>query len=263
MKNLFAGSTITVGLIIIVVLLAAVIGIALLRNNPRNKIRTDNLSEPLNGATSAKMVVTMDAGNLTVDRFTSSDAFLVDGSLQYTETQGQPFRALQTNGSQVTFTLMKDNPQKTGFRFPWDACNVSIRWQIHLNPSVSTDLTIHSGGGDITLDLTGTTINNIFAESGGGNIQIILPENASDLSVTANSGAGNVFVYLPGGAAARAHATTGLGKIIMDPRFSKIDSNTYQSADYIPDAKRIEITVKSGAGNVGVKDSASYQAIAK
>ena len=40
--------------------------------------------------------------------------------------------------------------------------------------------------------------------------------------------------------AAKIHATSGLGKVIVDSRFSKIDDNTYQSPGY------------DGAGNVSV-----------
>ena len=40
------------------------------------------------------------------------------------------------------------------------------------------------------------------------------------------------------------HATSGLGKVIVDPRFSKTDKNTYQSPDYDSAANRVEITVQ-------------------
>ena len=52
--------------------------------------------------------------------------------------------------------------------------------------------------------------------------------------------------------AARIHATSGMGKVIVDSRFSKIDGNTYQSPDYDVAADKVEITVNSGAGNVSV-----------
>jgi predicted membrane protein len=71
-------------------------------------------------------------------------------------------------------------------------------------------------------------------------------------TLNANSGAGNVTVRVPSGIAARVHATSGLGKVIMDPRFSKTDSKTYQSPDYDRAANKVDITVNSGAGNVSV-----------
>lgn len=71
-------------------------------------------------------------------------------------------------------------------------------------------------------------------------------------TINAKSGAGNVVVLIPSGVAARIHATTGLGKVIVDPRFNKTDKDTYQSPDYDSAANRVEITATSGAGNVSV-----------
>jgi predicted membrane protein len=96
------------------------------------------------------------------------------------------------------------------------------------------------------------SITGLSADTGGGNMDVILPENAANLSVTAKSGAGNVVVCIPSGVAARIHATTGLGKTSVDPRFSKIDKDTYQSSDFDHAVNKIEITVHSGAGNVSV-----------
>jgi len=42
------------------------------------------------------------------------------------------------------------------------------------------------------------------------------------------------------------------GKATMDPRFSKTDKDTYQSSDFESAANKVEIPVKSGAGNVEV-----------
>ncbi len=63
---------------------------------------------------------------------------------------------------------------------------------------------------------------------------------------------GNVTIRMPGDMAVKILATTGLGKIIMDPRFGHVDKNTYQSPDYDTAANKVEITVKSGAGDVSV-----------
>ena len=67
-----------------------------------------------------------------------------------------------------------------------------------------------------------------------------------------NSGAGDVVVRLPRGLVARIHVTSGLGKGTVHSRFSKIDDRTYQSPDYDRAVDKIEITAKSGAGNVSV-----------
>jgi predicted membrane protein len=118
-------------------------------------------------------------------------------------------------------------------------------------------------------------VTRLSAETGGGNVAVVLPEEAADLSVTARSGAGNVtveigrglsgnnlveaktgagdvVVHIPEGVAARIQAVTGLGKAIVDPRFSKIEAHTYQSPDFERAAAKVELNLSSGAGNVKV-----------
>jgi len=182
---------------------------------------------------------------------------------------------VNTSNGQATLTLRASGTGRPWFRFPWAVCNGATEWQIHLNPNVQSDITAHSGGGNVKLNLAGMAVTRVSADTGGGNMDVVLPDNAANLSVTAktgagnvtveigsgitgsntvnaNSGAGNVVVRVPSGIAARIHATSGLGKATVDSRFSKIDGNTYQSPDYDGAANRVEITVNSGAGNVSV-----------
>jgi hypothetical protein len=239
-------------------------------------VLTDNFSEPLDGATTAKVDINVGDGNLTIDRLTGGEPVLAGGRLQYLEDQGLPTRSVNTSNGQITLTLRAGGSTKQPwFRFPWSACNGATEWQIHLNPSVPSDITAHSDGGNVVLNLAGMAVTRVSAETGGGNMDVVLPDNAANLGVTAKagagnvtvelgsgitgsavvnagSGAGNVAVHIPSGVAARIHATSGLGKAIVDPRFGKIDRATYQSPDFDSAADKVEITVHSGAGNVSV-----------
>ena len=215
-------------------------------------VLTDKLSEPLNGATTAKVDINAGDGNLTIDQLAGGEQMLVSGTLQYFENQGQPAWTLVSSDGQATLTLRGGGTGRPRFRFPWAACNGATEWQIYLNPTVSSDITAHSDGGNVVLNLAGMAVTRVSADTGGGNMDVVLPDNAANLSLTAKTGAGNVVVHIPSGVAARIHATTGLGKATVDPRFSKIDNNTYQSSDFDSAANRVEITVNSGAGNVSV-----------
>jgi len=238
-------------------------------------VLTENLSEPLDGATTARVDVNAGDGNLTIDRLTGGEQMLVGGTLQYLENQGLPAWTLVSSNGQATLTLRGGAAKQPWFRFPWATCNGATEWQIHLNPTVSSDIAAHSDGGNVKLNLAGMAVTRVSADTGGGNMDVVLPDNAANLSVTAKtgagnvtveigssitgsntinakSGAGNVVVRIPSGVAARIHATSGLGKAIVDPRFSKTDGNTYQSSDYDGAADKVEITVHSGAGNVSV-----------
>jgi predicted membrane protein len=215
-------------------------------------VLTDNFSEPLNGATTAKVDINAGDGNLTIDRLTGGEQVLASGTLQYFENQGVPNRSVNTSDGQATLTLRGGRAGQPWFRLPWAACNGATEWQIHLSPTVSADITAHSDGGNMKLDLAGMAVTRVSADTSGGNVDVVLPDNAANLSVAAKTGAGNVVVRVASGVAARIHATTGLGKVTVDPRFSQIDGNTYQSPDYDGAANKIEIIVSSGVGNVEI-----------
>ena len=215
-------------------------------------VLTDHLSESLNGARTAKVNIHAGDGNLSIDRLTGGEQLLASGTLQYFENQGLPTRTLVSSNGQATLTLKGGGSRRPWFRLPWAACNGATEWQIHLNPTVASDITAHSDGGNVRLNLADMEITRLSADTGGGNMDVVLPDNAANLSVTAKTGAGNVVVCIPSGVAARIHATTGLGKVTVDPRFSKTEDNTYQSPDFDSAADKVEMTVNSGAGNVSV-----------
>jgi len=239
------------------------------------KVLSDTFSEPLNGATTAMIDINAGDGNLTIDPLIGGESLLASGTLQYLQKQGAPTRTLVSRDGQAALTLKGGGAGQPWFRFPWSACNGATEWQIHLNPTVLSDITAHSDGGNVKLNLAGMTVTRVSADTGGGNMEVILPDNAANLSVSAQtgggnvavesgsvlmgsnlinakSGAGNVDVRIPSNVAARIHVTTGVGVATLDPRFSKIDKNTYQSLDFDSAANRVEITIQSGAGNVSV-----------
>jgi len=272
MKILIAGS------IILVLFFGAAAFVYLARLADGGSVLADNLSEPLNGATAAKVDINCGPGHLTIDPLTGSEQLLAGGTLQYLESQGLPTRALASKNGQATLTLRgsENGAGRSGFRFPWQACGGgAFEWQIHLNPTVASDITAHSDGGNVKLNLARMAVSHLSADTGGGNMDVVLPDNAANLSVAvktgagnvtveigsnitghntvdASSGAGNVVVRVPGGIAARIHANTGLGKTTVDSRFNKTDEHTYQSSDYDGAADRVEITVNSGTGNVNI-----------
>ena len=252
MKTIISGSNGMIAVIILALLLGAVSGCASQGSTSGGNVLTHNLSEPLNGATTAKVDISVGDGNLTINRLTGGEQLLAGGTLQYLEDQGQPSRTLVSSLDQATLTLKASGTGQPWFRLPWAACNGATEWQIHLNPSVSYEITAHSNGGNVKLDLAGMAVTRVSADTGGGNMDVVLPDNAANLSVNAKTGAGNVVVRVPSGIAAKIHGTSGMGKVIVDSRFSKMDENTYQSPDYDGAANKVDIMVNSGAGDVSV-----------
>ena len=240
-----------------------------------NNLLTDDLSAPLNGATTATIEIDTGTGNLTVDEIHDGAQVLASGALQYFEKQGRPTELFSAEDGKATVKLVATAAGRPWLRLPWQACLGGTEWQIHLNPSVTSEITAHTGGGNVKLNLADLALTSLSADTGGGNMNIVLPEHAADLrmkartgggnisieigdaitgsnTVEANSGAGNVIVEVPRGIPARVNASTGMGKVVVEPCFSKIGGHTYQSADYEDAADKLEITAHSGAGNVSV-----------
>lgn len=238
-------------------------------------VLTHNLSEPLTGATMAKVNIDVADGNLTIDRLADGDPLLASATLEYLEGQDLPSESMNTVNGQATLTLKARSTRRPWFHLPWSACSAATKWHIHLNPQMPSEITAHSGGGNIRMDLAGMAITCLSADTGGGNMEVVLPDHAANLNVIAKSGAGNVtvavghdtrgnneivahsgagdvMVGIPAGIAARIHATTGMGKTIVEPRFNSIDKDTYQSPDYEDCPNKVRIEVHSGAGNVSI-----------
>jgi hypothetical protein len=228
--------------------------------------------------TTAKVDVDSGTGNLTIDPLPGGARLLAGGTLLYFEQQGRPARSVRADHGRATLALKAGRTGRPWFAFPWApwaACVGAADWQIHLNPAVPSDISAHSDGGNVLLHLARAAITHLAADTGGGNVDVVLPDHAANLSVAARtgggnvtveigsgltgsntveatSGAGNVVVRVPRGTAARVHATSGLGKVTVEPPLGRTDRDTYQSPDYDGAVDKVEITVHSGAGNVSV-----------
>src|SRR5512135_784971 len=179
-------------------------------------VLTHNLSEPLGNATVAKINIDNGDGNMKVDGLTGGEPVLASGTLEYLEKLGQPQRTLDTSDGQATLTLKASGGQ-TWFRFPWQACNGATTWQIHLNPKVQSDITAHSDGGNVKLNLAGMAVTRVSADTGGGNMDVVLPDNAANLSVTARTGGGNVIVEIGSALTGSnvVNANSGAGNVVV------------------------------------------------
>lgn len=238
-------------------------------------ILTENFVEASNQATAARIEIQAGYANLYIDPLTGAGETLASGALQRLEGQEPPERILDARDGQATLTVKSGRGSRPHFRLPWQACVAATEWRVQLHPQIITNLTAHTDGGNVQLNLQGMRITRLVSDSGGGNMNVTLPDHSADLQVDARSGggnvtiqvgvgmagsnrleagsgAGNVTVSLPMGLAARIHASTGLGKVTVSPQFAQTAKDAYQSPDYESAANKIEIVVKSGAGNVSV-----------
>ena len=217
------------------------------------KVLTHSLLEALGSVDTADVNIDPGDGNLVVDGLSENEQVLASGTLQYLEKNGLPTWSVDTSKHPTRFMIKAAKKGQHWLHLPWAACNGATSWQIHLNRRVPTAINAHSDGGNIKLDLKGMPVTRVSAHTGGGNVEVILPDPVAALSVTAKSGAGNVVVQVPNCIAARINATTGLGKLMVSPRFIRMEKDCFQSPDYDIAGKKIEMKISSGAGNIFVE----------
>jgi hypothetical protein len=138
-----------------------------------NNLLTQDLSKPLNGATTANVEINTGTGNLTVDDALEGLQVLASGALQYFEKQGSPMESFTADGGQATLKLTDRAAGRPWFRLPWAACLGGTEWQIHLNPHVLSEITAHTGGGNVKLNLAEMALTGLSAETGGGNVDMV------------------------------------------------------------------------------------------
>ena len=81
------------------------------------KLLSDQFSEPLNGATTARVDIHAGDGNLTIDRLDGEQA-LASGILQYLENQAPPKRTLVSRDDQASLSLRGTVQNNAGPIFP-------------------------------------------------------------------------------------------------------------------------------------------------
>lgn len=239
-------------------------------------VTNHEVSEPLDGIASARIDIHAGDGNMVIDTLAPGGSLLMSGILQVLDSQDLPVKSLVKENGQAAFSLRGSDARRRWFHFPWSACNGATEWIIHLNPAVSTDLTAHSDGGNLSLVLVAMPLTRVYADTGGGNIDLILPDHATNLSVYAKtgagnvtvelgdglaktnkidaiSGAGNVVITIPRGTAVRIHVATGLGGVSVDPEYQQVEKDLYQTPDFVSAVDRVEIVARSGAGAVVIK----------
>ncbi len=260
-------------MIIILLLVGTLTGLTILEKNAAGDLLSKNFEEPLDSATTAKVTIDPGDGNLTLEKNTSGEQMLATGSLQYYENNGAPLTSVNTSDGNTSFTLTSNGGQRW-LDLPWSDCNGGTEWSVYLNPLVSYELSILTEGGIIKIDLTDLIVTRVNAETGGGNMEITLPQTSENLSVSAKTGAGKVTinvgniikgrnsinassgagemnVVIPAGVAARISITE--GNVIADSELIKIDDTTYETSDYQTASDVLDITAGSGAGKVIVE----------
>ncbi len=224
------GTLIGAGAVVLVIVLMIVgpsLGLA-----KNAEVKSAQYSEPVNGATSAKVTVGVSTGDLTIHAAADS-ADLLKADVRYFGTL-----TYNTSGTTERAITLKDE-SNSGFNFNFfDALfqSEALRWDVALNSGVPLDLEASNGTGSTHIDLTGFQLSALNLSSGTGSVEVALPSSQTSYSGYISTGTGSLNLTIPDGAAVSLTVSTGTGSANLD----------------LPDGAAVQLVASTGTGSVNV-----------
>jgi len=136
-----------------------------------------------------------------------------------------------------------------------DFNNLSIKTSeltLGLTDAVPMNLTVNAGVGNATFDLTDIKLQSLDLNGGVGNVTITLPASGK-FNAKIDAGVGNVTIHVPDNVEARIHYNSGISELNIDPRFHKVDDETWETSGYASADNTVDIDINAGIGNVNIK----------
>jgi hypothetical protein len=132
-----------------------------------------------------------------------------------------------------------------------------IGWDVRLSPDVPLDLTLDSGSGRCTFDLSGLQVAELVLDSGSGAVDVLLPADHS-FQAQIDSGSGALTLILPAGVGARVEIDGGSGAFRPDERFvfvsgERDDDGVWETGNWDTAEHRIEFEIDQGSGRVAIR----------
>jgi hypothetical protein len=219
-------------------------GCSAIRITRAGEMKTKTHSVDLGAATSARVQVVMDLGELKID---GADGKLMEGTFNYNVANWQPQVSYEVDGSQGS--LIVSQPGKDTKLVNQGGQN---RWELHLSNSVPIDLEISTGAGISELNLSNLNLNSLMIETGAGNSTVDLGGRwEHDLTVTIRSGIGNMTMYLPREIGVRVDVKTGIGSV-ETAGLSK-DGDEYINDTFGKTPNTLHLEIEAGIGTIDLQ----------
>lgn len=211
---------------------------------------TDTISESLSGAESAEVRLDFGVGRATLDALPAGSDSLVEGSIERPDDGGARIeQSYEVDGGVAIYDLRTEGSFRLiPFFGPPDD---NWFWDLQLNPDVPMDLTVNTGVGQTTLDLTALTLREVHVDTGVGETTVMLP-GEGQLEASVNGGVGELIIEIPDGVPARIDVDTGLGATDVRGDFER-DGDVYISPGYEDALDRINLEIDAGVGQVTVR----------
>ena len=128
------------------------------------------------------------------------------------------------------------------------------RWDLALSPEVLLDLTLDSGSGPVSFDLTDLQVTDLVIDSGSGPVTLTLPAETT-MSVRIDGGSGPINIDLPDDVGARLVLDSGSGPLAAGSRLRLVRGESrgdgvWETDDLETAEHTISLDIDQGSGPV-------------
>jgi hypothetical protein len=208
-------------------------------------VRGQQVSQSLEGATSADVTIDFSFGTLQLASLSGSNE-LITGTIDKRPNENVT-TSFNSEGDTAYFALESRDARV----FPFVGRNEERTWDLKLNPDVPTNLKVNTGAGNATMDLSELNLTGLDLNGGVGNTTLTLPRHGR-LQTSVDAGVGNVTIIVPGSMAARVNIDQGLGHVSVLGTFDR-DGDAYVSKGYDNSKDRIDLKVNGGIGGITIR----------
>lgn len=202
------------------------------------------ISQPLNDATRAEVILRPAIGTLRLTGGAPADK-LIEGSVD--RSGGERVTSdYSGSGGAVRYLLRAEDVPNF---FYWGGRR-DLTWDLRLNEQVPVDLTVNTGVGQSTIDLSRLNLTALDINTGIGETTLTLPPKGR-FQATIKGGIGQTTVRVPKGLALRLQVRTGIGEFRI-PAGMEGRNGAYYTPGWENAADRAEITVNGGIGEIRV-----------
>jgi len=234
------------GMLLVAAILVGALWLFGVRVEGRAAVMGDQISQSIDGASSAMVSIEPGAGDFNIESSDQS-GILVQGSVP------------TGNGSQVksSYTVADGVGSYTlrglkGQVFLPSTDQRKWMWVISLTEAIPLDLTLGLGAGDMDADLRSLDLNALKVSMGVGDTSVTLPESGR-FSAEVNGGIGQLQILVPEGMALRVNGDTALVSVNVPSGYIKL-GDVYKSPDYDSAEDRVDLVIGLAIGNVSVRE---------
>jgi hypothetical protein len=215
----------------------------------QGELISGEVSQPLDGATSAQVEIAFGVGRLQLHTLPPDTPLLIAGELIHDERSSlRAEEHFEMRGSVAHYALTSRGSSNS---FPFGSQSQDTRWNLMLNRDVPLDLTVRTGVGQSDLDLSLLKLTDLSINTGVGETTVIMP-GSGEVNGVINGGVGELIIQIPDGMAARIDVKTGLGNSQIAGEFER-NGDVYMSPGYETAVDRLNLELRAGIGQVTVR----------